>query len=397
MEIVAAFGLALIVAALVSGVASRTPLSTSLLVLLAGVALGPGILGWLDVRPEAAWVSLLTEVTLVIVLFTDGHRLPISELRDTARLGGRALVLAMPLTMIGIASLAVLLTDLDWSQALLVGAVLAPTDPVFAAALVQRDEIAGRLRRLLNLESGINDGLALPIVLVLLALEGTPQGSSDPVVLTGELVGGVVLGITVPALVAALTRIRGLSSRADPALLALGTGIAIFGIAELVHANPFLAAFAGGVTSASLLPRSPRSSLRLGEDLSEGAKLLAVLVFGALLTPELLAQAGWGGWVLAVLALFLVRPAAVLVSMLSSRLTRRERLAAAWFGPKGFASVVYGLLVLESDAPEAQQEFAVIAVCVALSILVHSSTDVPVARWMTPDDDKDDASERIGG
>jgi sodium/hydrogen antiporter len=159
-----------------------------------GVVLGPGLLGLVDIRAQNEIVSALAEIALVTVLFTDGQRLPLRQVRATARLAGRALLVGMPLTLLGIAGLAVLLTDLSWVQALLVGAVLAPTDPVFAAAIVQREEVPQRLRRLLNVESGVNDGLALPVVLVLLAHSGTPQGSTDPLFLVAELLGGVGAG-----------------------------------------------------------------------------------------------------------------------------------------------------------------------------------------------------------
>lgn len=382
MELLATFGVVLALAALLSGLTARTPLSTSLLVLIAGALLGPGALGVVDVHADNPIVSTLASIALVTVLFTDGQHLSVGQVRSTARLAGRALLLAMPLTALGIAAITVLVTDLGWVQALLVGAVLSPTDPVFAAAIVQRDEIPQRLRRLLNVESGINDGLALPVVLILLAQSGTPQGSTDPLVLVGELVGGVALGVAVPFLVKGLTKLPGFSARSAPALLVLASGLTLFGVAELTHANPYLAAFVGGVTFATVLPDVREAFAELGEQLSEAAKLLALLVFGGLLTPALLGSVPIGGWVLAALSLVLIRPAALLASLATSRLPKDQRLVAAWFGPKGFASVVYGLLVLESGAPEAQEEFAIIAAVVAVSIVVHSSTDVPVARWL---------------
>lgn len=383
MDLLATFGIVLALAALLTRLAARTPLSTALVVLVLGAVLGPGALNVVDVRPEDPLVSVLAQIALVTVLFTDGQHLPLRQARSTARLAGRALVLGMPLTFLGIAALVVLLTDLGWVQTLLVGAVLSPTDPVFAAAIVQREEVPERLRRLLNFESGVNDGLVLPVVLILLAQSGTATGPTELAVLAAELAGGVALGLVVPLLVAGLARLPGLDAKGAPALLALATGLILYGGAEISNANPYLAAFVGGVTFATLLPHAEQEFAQLGEQLSEAAKLLALLVFGGLLTPTLLDAVPVGGWVLAVLVLVLVRPIALLTSLATSSLPRDQRLAAAWFGPKGFASVVYGLLVLENGAAQAPAEFAVIAGCVTLSILVHSSTDVPVARWLT--------------
>lgn len=146
---------------------------------------------------------------------------------------------------------------------------------------------------------------------------------------------------------------------------------------------------------ARLNPAAQESFSELGEQLAELAKFAALLVFGALLTPSLFASIGLGGWVVAVLSLVLVRPASLVLSLLGSPLERKELFAAAWFGPKGFASVVYGLLVLHSGIPQAVDAYELIAVCIGLSIVAHSSTDVPVARLFSveeiagvPDDRK---------
>jgi NhaP-type Na+/H+ or K+/H+ antiporter len=119
-----------------------------------------------------------------------------------------------------------------------------------------------------------------------------------------------------------------------------------------------------------------------GDLLSELTKFAALLVFGALITPDRLSHLGWQGWLLAVMAIVLVRPASMLLSLLRTPMPRSERLTAAWFGPKGFASVVYGLLVLQAGLPNGDKLFDLIAVTIALSIILHSSTDVPVAHML---------------
>jgi len=386
MALVAVFGVALLVAVLVSGLAARTVLSTSLLVLLAGALAGPGGLGLVDVTPDGGLVERLADLALFTVLFVDGQKAGVSELRKAWRLAGRALVLGMPLTFLGIAGLVTVFTSLHGVYALLVAAILSPTDPVFASAIVGRDDVPARLRQLLNVESGLNDGLALPVVLVLLAVadKGNDQ---QPLLLLAELVGGVALGIAVPLLVRLTCRIKllGAEQRLQP-LGGVAIGIVVFGLAALTHANPYLAAFAAGSTLATVLPDMRNAFHEMGELLSEVAKLAALLVFGALLTPHLLAQAGVGGWVVAVLSVLLVRPGTLLLSLTGARLPRRQRLAAAWFGPKGFASVVYGLLVINRGIAQAEEVFVLVAVSIAVSIVAHSSTDVLVARRFEVED-----------
>lgn len=392
--LVAVFGAALLLSVLLSGVAARTVLSTSLVFLGAGVLLGPGVVGLIDVRAGDPMVATVADLALVTVLFTDGLRLGLRDIARAGRAPLRALGIGMPLAVVGIAVLVGLLTPLSWPAAFLVGAVLSPTDPVFASAIIGRQEVPFRLRRLLSVESGLNDGLALPLVLILLAsLEGTDL---HPLRVLGELGLGLVVGLVVPVVAALLFRLPFFGS--TPQLQALGplaVGLLLYAVSDLVHANAYLAAFLGGAALANLAPRAQESFAELGDLLSEVVKFLALLLFGALLTPQLFADLGWGAYVVAVLALLVVRPVTFVLSLLGERIPRRELWTAAWFGPKGFASVVYGLIVLSSGDDEALRAFEIIALCVAVSIVAHSSTDVPIGRMFDVDGESD--AEKIDG
>src|SRR5690349_20997479 len=169
MELLLAFAGLLLLAVLVSSLAHRTVLSTAAVFLVGGFVLGEGSLGVIDIRPDDQLVAVLAELALFSVLFTDGMRVGLPELRSAWRLPGRALVFGLPLTLVITAVLAHVVAGLPWLEAFLLGAALSPTDPVFAAAIVGREEIPYRLRNLLNVESGLNDGLALPVVVILLA------------------------------------------------------------------------------------------------------------------------------------------------------------------------------------------------------------------------------------
>lgn len=373
------FAISLLVAVLVSELADRSVLSTAVLFLVAGFLAGSGVTGLVDVSPDDTAVRALAEVALFAVLFTDGMRTGITELRTAWGLPGRALLLGMPLTFGATAVLAHFVAGLPWLQSALVAAVLTPTDPVFAAAIVGRVGVPVRLRRLLNVESGLNDGIALPVVIVLLAL------LQDEAPLTGELglelAAGVALGIAVPWIALRLERTRFFSPEPGlAALLPVAIGLVVFAVAQLTHANLFLAAFCAGVTVESIEPRFTEAFHRFGQLLSELLKLAAILLFAALISPGFLAEIPVSGYVFAVLTLLLARPIAIGIALLGTDIGAREWTAAAWFGPKGFASVVYGLLVVRSGAPLAGEMFHLIALVVAASIVLHSSTDVLVAR-----------------
>ena len=377
MTLILIFSVALLASVLLSGVAERTVLSTAVLFLLVGIVAGSA--GLLNLEPEDPLVSRLAELALFSVLFTDGMRVGIRDLVSAWRLPGRALALGMPLTFALTAVFAHYVAGLPWMESLLIGAVLSPTDPVFASAIVGREEVPGRLRHLLNVESGVNDGLALPVVIVLLAVVG--QRETEYALIFGELALGVAIGVVVPYLMLRLERTRffHLSARYEP-LYAFAVGIFVYALASVVHANLFLAAFSAGVTMITVAPHFRDAFHEFGELITELLKLAAILVFGALISLTFLGEIGVGGYVFALLTLFVVRPVAILLSFLGSRIGRREWFAVAWFGPKGFASVVYGLLVLESGVILADEMFHLIAIAVAASILLHSSTDVVVAR-----------------
>ncbi|MGW3351802.1 cation:proton antiporter [Nonomuraea rubra] len=382
-----AFACVLLLAVLLSSLAHRTILSTAALFLVAGFVLGDGVLGVVSLRPGDDLVATLAELALFTVLFTDGMRVGWAELRSAWRLPGRALGWGLPLTLAITAIGAHYLLGLGWIEALLIGAILAPTDPVFAAALVGNEKVPPRLRQLLNVESGVNDGLALPFVILFLAIAA---GSDDLHLgeLGLELGLGIVIGVAVPWVAIKLEQTRwfAASTQYEP-LNALAIGLLVLALGKATHGNLFLAAFSAGITVATFGPRQRESFEHFGELISEVFKLAALLVFGALITPALLGSVGWQGWLFAVLALIVARPIAIWLSFLRSGLSVREQAAVAWFGPKGFASVVYGLLVLGSGIAAAVPVFQLVAVTIVLSILLHSSTDIVVARWF--DDERE--------
>ncbi len=379
MILVLIFGIVLLVAVLLSDLANRTVLSTAVLFLAAGFFFG-GVLGWIHIGPGDPTVSRISELALIAVLFTDGMKVGIREFGSLWRLPGRALLLGLPLTLALTALMCRYIAGLGWLQSFLIGAVLSPTDPVFAAAIVGRQHIPARLRHLLNVESGINDGLALPIVLALLSLGG--EHGTGSAVLALQLAGGVAIGVVVPLVAIFLERQAwlGVSHEYGP-LFALAIGIIVWGAAATTGLNEFLAAFAAGITVASIHSGLRDEFERLGGLLTEILKLSALLLFGAMIAPAFLTQASWSDYVFAFAALLFARPIALLVALAGARLSWREKLVAAWFGPKGFASVVYAMMVLWSNVADANHMFHLIALVIAISIVAHSSSDVPIARW----------------
>ncbi|MGI8774479.1 MAG: cation:proton antiporter [Actinomycetota bacterium] len=373
------FALVLLLAVLVSELAHRSVLSTAVLFLFAGFLAGAGVTDLIEVTPDEPPVRQLAEVALFAVLFTDGMRVGIRDITSAWRLPGRALFFGMPLTLVVTALLAHTIAGLGWLESFLIGAVLSPTDPVFAAAIVGRRGVPRRLRQLLNVESGLNDGLALPVVIILLALLDEEAVHAGELAL--ELVLGIGVGIVVPWLALRLEKTRYFSPQQDlAALLPVAIGLAVFAISSITHANLFLAAFFAGVTIETMNPTFTRAFEQFGHLISEILKLAAILVFAALISPQFLGEITLAGYLFALLTLLLARPVSIGIALLGANIGTKEWAAAAWFGPKGFASVVYGLLVARSGVASADEMFHLIAIVVTASIILHSSTDVVIAK-----------------
>jgi NhaP-type Na+/H+ or K+/H+ antiporter len=388
--LVVVFGIALLLAVITSALASRSPLSSTTVFLGVGLVAGPLVLDAGHV--SRGFAEHAAELALFAILFTDGQHAPWHVVRRSWGPPTRALVVGMPLTFVLVTVLAHWLAGLPWAPALVLGAILSPTDPVFASALVGREDVQPRVRHMLNIESGLNDGIALPVVLALAgAAGGHPRAwSTHPAVLVGQVFAGVGIGLALPLLVFAVLRLPGVG--AHPKLQPLGPlalAVLLWGVCDLTSANRFLAAFVAGATIATVRPQASESFRRTGELASEALKGAALLAFAALLDRATFATAGVVGIALAALVIVVARPVPVMLVLRGSALPWKEQLAVAWFGPKGFASVAYAIIALFSGMRQATEVFALTAIAVLLSVVAHSSTDVAVAGWLdSPEPDR---------
>ena len=373
---VAVFAAVLVLATLLSGRAARTAYSNNALFIGAGLLAGS--LGL--VAPTSAWsLREVADLALFTTLFSAGTQLSPRALRQGWRLPSRALLIALPLTAALSAAFAHVLLGIDWLSALLVGAVLSPTDPVFASALVERKSVPLQLRRLLNVESGLNDGLAFPLVVGLLIWAGASHRTAADLLL--EIVLGPVVGI---GLALACLALRRLACPAMPppfgSLFIVAIGLAVLACARLSAANEYLAAFSAGIVLARQTATRDEFD-GLAAQATELLKFAALLLFGSMISIGDLLEVGWTGAVFAGAVLLVARPVAILLALWRSDLPMPERAMAAWFGPKGFASVVYAMLVLHSQVDGSRQLFRLLATVVVISVLAHSSTAVASAQW----------------
>jgi NhaP-type Na+/H+ or K+/H+ antiporter len=387
----------LVVGALVSGIARRTFLSLTALFVIGGFVLGEGGLKVLDLDPQSGFVGQLATIALIVILFRDGLEVESEMLQTAWRLPFRKIVLAMPITfgLVGVATH--VLTSLDWKESLLVGALLSPTDPVLSSGVVTNPRVPRLVRHSLNLESGLNDGLALPAVLALSASLGHGHFVLWRFLL--EDVGfGFAIGIAVGWAASKLLRSgRALGHEITPhqkSLYALGVAFGAYGLAVLApNGNGLIAVFVASIVLGILRPDLRASFEERSEEIVEIVKLGIFVVFGSLLTFDGLFGDGMAAVGIAVFTLLVARPVAVFTALAGTRVDTATKAFMSWFGPKGVATMTFALFVLSSSVTEGSRIFNIAALTVFVSIIVHGVTDTAGANWIGERAERSDRRE----
>ena len=369
---------------------SRTVVTPPMVFVAFGIVMGPEALGVLELSIDQEAVRILAEATLVLVLFSDAARIDLRVLRRQAQLPARLLGIGLPLTIAaGGLTAAVLFGGLEIWEAMLVGVILAPTDAALGQVVVVSERIPIRIRQTLNVESGLNDGIALPVITLFLALaavEEEIQSTSFWVEFVLEQIGyGVLVGVVVGYVggrVIDLSSRRGWIDGTFQQLSTLAVGVAAYALAVGVDGNGFIAAFVAGVTFGSVARATCHGIYDFTEEEGQLLALLTFLVFGATIAGPALGELTWQIAVYAALSLTVVRMLPVAISLLGSGLHRDSVLFVGWFGPRGLASILFGLLVLEEVALSGRNEvFLVVTWTVLVSVYAHGLSALPGVRW----------------
>jgi NhaP-type Na+/H+ or K+/H+ antiporter len=387
----------LVVGALLAGIARRSFLSLTAVFVVAGFLLGNGGVGVLDFSPRSTFVDELAVVALIVILFRDGLEVEAEMLQKAWHVPLRALVLAMPLTAAIIAGAAKLLTDLNWTEAFLLGALLSPTDPVLSSSVVTNPRVPRLIRHSLNLESGMNDGLALPAVIAFSA--ALESGHGDFVwwrFVLQDVTLGLVFGIGMGLLAAVvLPRGRRLGENItshQKALFALGVAATAYGVTAIEpHGNAFIGVFTCAITLGIRRPDIRAAFEQRAEDIIEIVKLVIFVVFGSLLTLDGLFADGWAAVAIVAATLLVARPVALFAALARTGLDTATKGFMAWFGPKGVATMTFSLLVLSKQISNGERIFNLAALVVFTSILAHGLTDTPGVNWIAR---REEARER---
>lgn len=373
---------------LFSKLADRSPITAPMVFVAVGILVGPLGLNLFHIEAHGELVHILTEVTLILILFVDASTINLKQLVQDRSVPIRLLGVGLPLTMIlGTLVAYLLFPEENIWLLVLMALILSPTDAALGQAVVKSKQVPERVRRWISTESGLNDGIALPPIFACIAVLSLGVGNSDEhwlvfllqQVLLGAAIGGAVgwIGGTLISFFSSKDWMNSTFQR----LVSGSLAILCFAIAELVHGNGFIAAFAGGL----FLGASTKSEHILervqefGEAEGQQLILFVFLIFAMSMVPQAVEYWNFNAWLYAILSLTLIRMVPVAISLYGKKLGMPTVLFVGWFGPRGIASVLYLLLFANMLGIEGyEQVLSVIVLTVLLSVFLHGASAVPL-------------------
>jgi NhaP-type Na+/H+ or K+/H+ antiporter len=369
-----------------------TLLTAPLVFVIFGYVIGSGGLGIASLDADHSAIHVIAEFTLILVLFTDAARIDIKSVRRDHDLPVRMLIVGLPLT-IGVGALvaAWLFPNFSVWEAALLAALLAPTDAALGQSVVSAQAVPVRIRQAINIESGLNDGIALPAVLLFAALAGATHESAHAIASAGDWIQFGLLQLTLGPLVGALAGycgarildraiVRGWSNTAFQGIGILSLALLVYVVAELVGGNGFIAAFISGMVFGNTIRHPCTFLFEFMETEGQLLMLITFLIFGAVMLPAGLTQVTPVIFLYAILSLTVIRMIPIAISLFGAGLKFPTKLFLGWFGPRGLASILFVLLILEESAvPHGNEILTVTVITVAMSVLLHGITAAPLA------------------
>jgi NhaP-type Na+/H+ or K+/H+ antiporter len=381
----------LLIYSAVAGRIERSLISGPIVFTAVGFILGADGLGILRIHIDGEGLRLLAELTLAMVLFTDAANADFGIVKRNIGLPERLLLIGLPLTiLLGFLVAAVIFPRLEILEMALLAAMLAPTDAALGKPVVTNPAVPAAMREALNLESGLNDGICVPIVVLLLGLAvgtqivGGTMGHVTRVVV--EAIGiGLIVGLALTWLTTLMLRLaesRGWISEHWVEIPIVALAAACFTAAQALGGSGFIACFVGGLLLSGLSARHKQELLRGAAHMGEALALLTWVVFGGIVVARMIDRVTWPALLYAVLSLTVIRMLPVFLCLIGTRTSVADKLFIGWFGPRGLATIVFAVLVLDEKLPGNDTIMAAAGWTVLLSVIAHGVTANPLVRRM---------------
>jgi NhaP-type Na+/H+ or K+/H+ antiporter len=378
---------------LIAGRIERSAVSGPIVFVAAGIILGPVVVGWFEGDEIREDLRMLADLTLALILFVDAANADLAVLKKRYQIPLRMLLLGLPgVIVLGFGLALVLFGALTLFEAAILGTMLAATDAALGKAVITDPSVPSRIREGLNFESGLNDGLCVPIlfILIALALDSGGDGSVTPLLLVLQEVGiGLLVGVGLASAGAVLLKYcsqKGWVTDIWMQATVAGLALSCFAVAQELHASGYVAAFTGGIMFGFMTGESTHKYLHAAEGVGETLALLTWLLFGVAIVGQLAGLITWQVALYALLSLTIVRVLPMVVVLTGSGESINSRLFLGWFGPRGLASIVFAVIVLDAGLPGAEMMSIVVVTTVFFSLIAHGITARPLAKWIAAND-----------
>ena len=372
---------------IVSGGLKKTPISGAIVFTVFGLVAGPLGLGILTLQVGAEGLRLLAELTLALVLFTDAANADLKELKHSFRIPQRLLLIGLPLTILfGFGAGILLFNELTLLEIAILATILAPTDAALGRAVVTNEQVPPNIREGLNVESGLNDGICVPILFIFLALASSSTGQGGTWMLALKLVIqaigiGIVMGFGLTFIGRLLIKLFADREWINETWLQLpvpALAVSCFTVTQWLGGSGFIACFTGGLLFGGLIKHRKKTLLLAAEGTGDTLTLITWVVFGAVVVGQSIGQFSWQVMLYGLLSLTIVRMVPVFLTLTGLNLRADEKLFMGWFGPRGLASIVFAVIVLNKHLPGGDTISMTVACTIMLSIILHGLSANPL-------------------
>lgn len=382
-------GLLIFLFGLFSALFDRSPITAPMVFVAIGILAGPLGFGWFEAEIDSEVVQVIAEVTLVLILFTDASTIDLGALRTEYKIPLRLLGIGLPLTMIAGFALAIpMFAGINWWLLAIMAFILSPTDAALGQAVVNSEKVPGKVRDSIGVESGLNDGIALPPIMACMAAVTAAAGTQIDAAYWGlfaakQIAFGPVAGAAVGLVGGWLIEravARGWMDVVFQRLGSVSLALISYALAETLGGNGFIAAFFGGLMLGTRTKAVRERIQNFGEAEGQQLSLFVFLIFGMVLVP--VARDHWDGAALlyALLSLTVIRMIPVALCLIGTGMDRATVGFIGWFGPRGIASVLYLLIFVGEIGTKGHERIlSVIVLAVLLSVFIHGLSAVPLS------------------